>query len=267
MFVRLSLLVFIVSLLGACAEPEVTQEVAEKQTAADLILHNANIYTLDWPEPDTNGNPDPAAPFDNNQWSSDASVVVVQDGKILAVGGKELVTEYQTDTTQLVDLNGATLLPGFIDSHTHLVELGKLLHVVNLANVQTPEEAIERIKAFAVDIPEGEWIVGRGWDEGAWASNYPTMDELSERVPNHPVLLDGLHSYAVWGNRMAFELAIERIDTFAGVMTHEQDPTVAVAVRHRLVGRPPIERVVRDELHVQRLGFRLRVSHLVTSGQ
>ena len=63
-----------------------------------------------------------------------------------------------------------------------------------------------------------------------------------------------------YGCGMAFELTVERVDAFAGVMPYKQDPAVTVAVRHGLVGRARVERVVRDELHVQSLRLGLRVS-------
>jgi predicted amidohydrolase YtcJ len=73
--------------------------------------------------------------------------------------------------------------------------------------VSSERDAIDRVAARAATTPAGEWIVGWGWDEGAWANRYPDMHALSERVPNHPVALRGLHSFAVWGNRVAFERA------------------------------------------------------------
>ncbi len=94
-----------------------------------------------------------------------------------------------------------------VDSHTHVFALGEIKSQVNLIDVPTEEEAVDRVAAVAANVPEGQWIVGRGWDEGAWATHYPTMELLSEKVPNHPVVLGGLHSYAAWGNRMAFESA------------------------------------------------------------
>jgi predicted amidohydrolase YtcJ len=63
------------------------------------------------------------------------------------------------------------------------------------------------VAARAAVTPRGEWILGYGWDDGAWADHYPTLALLSERVPDHPVYLRGLHGYAVWGNRLAFERA------------------------------------------------------------
>ncbi|PYQ39023.1 MAG: amidohydrolase, partial [Acidobacteria bacterium] len=78
---------------------------------------------------------------------------------------------------------------------------------VDLVGIATEAEAVERVTAFAKGVPRGEWILGRGWDEGAWANHYPTQQLLSERVPDHPVVLSGLHTFAVWGNRLALERA------------------------------------------------------------
>jgi predicted amidohydrolase YtcJ len=84
---------------------------------------------------------------------------------------------------------------------------------LDLTGVQTEEEAVARVVAVAATRPKGEWIVGRGWDEGAWASRYPTMALLTEKVPDHPVVLASLHGFAMWGNRLAFERAKITRDT------------------------------------------------------
>jgi predicted amidohydrolase YtcJ len=84
------------------------------------------------------------------------------------------------------------VIPGLIDSHTHVAGLGDKQSRVDLTDVQTEEEAVARVVAFAAKVPKGEWIVGRDWDEGAWANRYPTMKLLNERVPDHPVLLVSL---------------------------------------------------------------------------
>src|SRR5204863_9145544 len=102
---------------------------------------------------------------------------------------------------------GATVLPGLVDAHVHIAELGASLERVKLVGVTTEADAVERVESRARQVPKGQWIVGWGWDEGAWANQYPDMTLLSARVPDHPVLLRGLHSFAVWGNRLAFERA------------------------------------------------------------
>ena len=99
------------------------------------------------------------------------------------------------------------MLPGFADSHTHLFNLGQALSRVDLFGVATEEEAVARIAQYAERIPEGQWIVGQGWDEGAWANRYPNKTLLTEAVPNHPVFMRSLHSFAGWANQMALDEA------------------------------------------------------------
>jgi len=175
---------------------------------ADLILTNARVYSLDWGEPEGDGTPAEDAPVDDDgRWSPDAEAVAIRADTIAFVGSEGDVDAYRGEETRVIDLGGATLLPGLVDSHTHVDNLGTTLVQVDLQGVETEEEAVERVAARAEDTPEGEWIVGWGWDEGAWAENYPDWDLLNERFPDHPVVLRSLHSFAVWGNRRAFEEA------------------------------------------------------------
>ena len=191
---------------------------------ADLLLTNARVYTLDWAEPDAEGNPASDAPFDADEgWHPDASAVAVRDGQIVFVGATAEAEAFRGPDTRLMDLNGATVIPGLIESHVHLVQLGEFLSQIDLVDVDTEEEAVRLARAVATDTPPGTWILGSGWDEGAWANRYPTMELLSEAVPDHPVYLRGLHGFAGWGNRMAFELA--------GITATTPDPTGGQLVR------------------------------------
>ncbi len=180
----------------------------ESTPTADLILTNARVYTLGWGEPDAQGNPAADAPFDpETGWHPDAQAVAVAGDGILFVGSSGDADAFRGPGTRIMDLNGATVIPGLIESHVHLVQLGQFLSQIDLVGVQTEEEAVALAEARASELEPGTWILGSGWDEGAWASRYPTMDLLSERVPDHPVYLRGLHGFAGWGNRRAFQLA------------------------------------------------------------
>ncbi|MGD2215757.1 MAG: amidohydrolase [Gemmatimonadales bacterium] len=174
---------------------------------ADLLLVNGRVYTFSWDDPAPDGRPAANAPFDTAGWHPDAEAVAVGDGRIIYVGGNDGASAYRGADTEVLDLDGSTVLPGLVDSHVHIAGLGANLERVDLMGVTSPEQAIERVAAAAAEIPAGEWIVGWGWDEGAWANDYPDNRTLSQRVPHHPVLLRGLHGFAVWGNRRAFELA------------------------------------------------------------
>jgi predicted amidohydrolase YtcJ len=174
---------------------------------ADLILLNGRVYTLSWDEPALDGTPAANAPHDASGWHPDAEAIAVRGNEIIFVGSTDAVQEYRGPSTEVIDLEGATVIPGLVDSHVHIAGLGANLERVNLAGIETEREAVELVRQRAQEVPSGEWIIGWGWDEGAWANRYPTMELLSQQVPDHPVFLSGLHGFAVWGNRLAFELA------------------------------------------------------------
>jgi predicted amidohydrolase YtcJ len=174
--------------------------------AADLILTNARIYSLSWPDPLPNGQLAKAAPWEQG-WFPDASTLAIVGGSIKAVGDGSVVEAWRGDQTQLIDLRGATVIPGLVDSHTHALELGLALNRVSLFDVETEAEAVARIVEKARTVPAGQWIVGQGWDEGAWADRYPDKALLSQAVPDHPVFMRSLHSFAGWGNQMALDRA------------------------------------------------------------
>jgi predicted amidohydrolase YtcJ len=187
-------------LAASCAPP------APKETA-DLIVTGGRVYTLSWDDPAPDGAPAPSAPRAADGWRPDAEAVAVKDGKILYVGAAEEAARYAGDGTRTLDVSGATVVPGLIDSHTHVAGLGELESQVSLFGVATEEEAVQRVVDAASSVPEGEWILARGWDDSDWASRYPTWNLLSEKFPENPVVMQSLHGFAVWGNKKAFEEA------------------------------------------------------------
>jgi predicted amidohydrolase YtcJ len=155
---------------------------------ADLVLLNARVITM---------NPHQPA----------AEAIAVGDGKIVWVGKTAEAKRLFSGEVQAIDLHGATVLPGIIDAHTHLMSLGESFLKLNLKDVSTPEQAVKMVRQRASTAAPGEWVLGWGWDEGRWASNFPTNRELSAAAPNNPVFLVGLHSFAAWANKKALELA------------------------------------------------------------
>lgn len=180
---------------------------------ADLILTNGRVYTLDWPEARTDGTLDAAAPHRDDGWHPDASAIVIRGDTIAFVGDDGDALGYRSGDTRVIDLDGATVVPGLIDSHTHVFELGQQIDSVNLADAKTEEEAVRRIAERAKRVAVGEWIIGHGWDEGAWANNYPDKRLLTEAVPDHPVFMRGLHGFADWCNQMALDVTGITADT------------------------------------------------------
>jgi predicted amidohydrolase YtcJ len=188
--------------LAACSpEPAEVSDAA----GADLILTNARVYTLNWAEPGPDGTPATAAPRSADGWAPDAEAVATRGGEIVFVGNNQGALALRGEATRVVDLAGATVIPGLVDSHTHVFDLGAKLDAVDLTDVATEEEAVALVAERARSVPEGEWILGAGWDEGAWANRYPDKELLSEAVPNHPVFLDSLHGFAAWANQAALD--------------------------------------------------------------
>ena len=214
-----TILLSAVFLLAACA-PDPADVSSEG--GADLVLINARVYTLDWAEPGPDGTPGEGAPRDDTGWHPDAEAVATRGGEILFVGATRDAMEFAGESTRVVDLAGATVIPGLVDSHTHVYGLGAKLDAVDLTDVATEEEAVALVAEKAATLPEGEWIIGAGWDEGAWANRYPDKVLLSEAVPNHPVFLDSLHGFAAWANQAALD---------AGGITAESEVPVGGEMR------------------------------------
>lgn len=179
----------------------------ERIGPADILVTNGRVYTLGWGEPGPDGSPAADAPHDSAGWHPDAEAVAVRGGKIVFVGSGREAQKYRGAETREIDLAGATVIPGLIESHVHVVELGQSLSRVDVRGLHSEKQIVARIREAAARVPAGEWIQGYGWDEGAWANRLPDMELLSQEVPAHPVYLKGLHGFSVWGNRLAFERA------------------------------------------------------------
>lgn len=167
--------------LMACCGRQNTISQAEK------IFVNGHILTMDESHPE-------------------AEALAIGQGKILAVGNSKTIKKSYPGA-DAIDLAGKTVMPGIIESHGHLLSLGQSFLELNLEGIATPEEAAEKVRQRALQTPAGAWITGWGWDEGAWAKNYPTDRVLSEAAPKNPVYLRGLHGFASWVNAKAMEVA------------------------------------------------------------
>jgi predicted amidohydrolase YtcJ len=157
--------------------------------AADLIVHNGRIYTVDQNKPFVDA-------------------LVVKDGRVVFTGPVRQAMSYRGSGTRVVDLDGRTVIPGMIDSHAHLSGLGSSLRTVDLVGTTSYEEIIARVTQRAKETPAGHWIVGRGWDQNDWAdTRFPTHEALSRAVPNHPVYLERVDGHAALVNATAMRLA------------------------------------------------------------
>jgi predicted amidohydrolase YtcJ len=156
---------------------------------ADLILTNAVIHTVD-----TN------RPY--------AEAVAIRGDRIVFVGSDRGALTYKGRSTRVIDLEGRTVLPGFIDAHAHLAGLGTQLRVIDLVGTRSLSEIVAIVSEWAATAAAGEWIQGRGWDQNDWAdTRMPHHQELSAAVPDHPVILRRVDGHAVFVNAKAMEIA------------------------------------------------------------
>jgi predicted amidohydrolase YtcJ len=160
---------------------------ANDKEPVDLLITNANIYTVD----------------DSFEI---AEAFVVKDGRIIEVGTSELLQKkYKPDET--FNAEGRTILPGFIDAHAHLYNLGVSLQQVDLVGTTSYTEVIDRVLSFQKG-KSSDIILGRGWDQNDWeVKEFPTKSILDSIYPNSPVALKRIDGHAYWVNSRALELA------------------------------------------------------------
>jgi len=154
---------------------------------ADLVVTNARIYTVS-----------PA--------NSTASAIAVKAGKILAVAPD--VATYIGPSTRKIDAQGATIIPGFIDSHGHMAALGDSLETFDLRGAKSEQEIADLVRTAARHTKPGDWIHGRAWDQNNWPGRqFPTSAAISAAAPDNPVYLTRVDGHAGWVNRKAMDLA------------------------------------------------------------
>lgn len=171
---------------------------------ADLIVHNAKIYTVD------------------EQFST-AEAMAIKDGKIIEVGPNNQIKNKYAAPKE-VDAKLAFVYPGFIDAHCHFLWYGNTFFEVNLNDTKSWEEVIERTVEFS-KTADDDWITGRGWDQNDWkSSNFPNKEKLDSLFPNRPVLLKRIDGHAAVANQKALELAnITKETTIDGGVFKKKD--------------------------------------------
>jgi len=138
---------------------------------ADLVVFNGNIITMDPQNPT-------------------ATALAVKSYKVLAVGEEQEVLDLVPTAKRVIDLGGKTVVPGFIDAHTHLTSAGVKQSHIQLDDVNSPEEAIQKIKDNVGRYSKGEWILGYNWDESEWSERRLILGkELDEVSTNHPIMI------------------------------------------------------------------------------
>ena len=160
---------------------------------ADLIIHNAVIYTVD-------------------EAFSQAEAMAIKDGKILATGtSEEILNKFKAE--QVTDLESAFVYPGLIDPHCHFFGYGRSLENANLMGVSSFEEILEILEDHREQYPAA-WLLGRGWDQNLWpVKEFPHRSQLDAVFPDIPVLLTRVDGHAAIANSEALRLAGISADT------------------------------------------------------
>ncbi len=154
------------------------------------------------------------AVFTANTQRSRAGAVAVKDGRIVAVAHD--LRELAGPGTEVVDLAGRMLVPGFHDAHVHPVMGGLQLLLCDLSQAETEPAYLDIVARYAAEHPELEWIQGGGWAMSAFPGGTPTAQALDRAVPDRPVFLPNRDGHGAWVNSAALRLA--------GIDRHTPDP-------------------------------------------
>ena len=162
---------------------------------ADLIIENGIIYTMD-------------------DFNPIAESVAVRSGKIIGVGSNYYIQSFIGNNTKVLDLKGATMVPGLIEGHGHFMGLGYAKMRLDLSTVSSYDELVDMVAGAVAEAKPGEWILGRGWHQSKWkpvpvplVKGFQTHDKLRAISPNNPVWLTHASGHAAFGNAKAMELA------------------------------------------------------------
>jgi predicted amidohydrolase YtcJ len=166
-----------------------------EKDAADTIFINGTVYTVD----DAN---------------TQAQAVAVKNGMITAVGEISAIEKLKGKNTKVVDLEGKTMTPGFIESHGHLMGIGYNKLELDLMYVKTYDELVAKVAEAVSKAEPGDWITGRGWHQDKWierpdnmVKGFQTHDQLSAASPDNPVYLRHASGHAAFANQKAMQLA------------------------------------------------------------
>jgi hypothetical protein len=137
-----------------------------------------------------------------------ASAVAVRGGRIVAVGSDAEVLGLASPQTRRVDLAGATLVPGLADAHLHVEGIGTARESLDLVGAASLQEALDRVARRHRELPAGEWLLGRGWDQNDWPEKrFPAAADLDRVAGDRPVYLVRVDGHAGWANGRALALA------------------------------------------------------------
>ncbi len=254
-------LLAIAGMLGACGGEHtetVTSTQPDKQSA-DLVLLGGEIATVD-----------PALGV--------VEAMAVDGYRIAAVGTNDEISAWIGAETEIIELGGRFVMPGFIEGHGHFLSLGESLRILDLNEVRGWDEVVRMVAAAADKAKPGDWITGRGWHQDKWDSvpddaveGVPVNDSLSAASPDNPVRLTHASGHAYFVNDAALEAASidrETRDPRGGTIVRDAEgeatgmlretarDLVDAAQRRHVTGLAPAEREAQDRERVRLAGER-----------
>ncbi|TVS14332.1 MAG: amidohydrolase [Gammaproteobacteria bacterium] len=220
----------VIGVAGCGDSPEATLE-----PMADRVLTGGVVVTVDPERPD-------------------AEAVAIRDGRIQAVGTPEAIGRLVGPDTDVIDLEGRVVLPGFIEGHGHFLGLGDAQMILDLQRTASFEMMIEQVAEAAAEAEPGAWILGRGWHQERWDpvpepayDGVATHHAMSAVSPDNPVLLTHASGHASFANARAMALA--------GIDRDSEDPAGGTIVRDedgeptgflRQAAQMPVRRVLQQ---------------------
>jgi predicted amidohydrolase YtcJ len=190
---------------------------AQPKDPADLVILHGKVVTVD--------------PFRPH-----AEAVAISADTIRAVGTDRRISEFVGSNTQVIDAKGLLVVPGFIEGHGHIMQLGETLNELNLADVNNWSDIVQKVKKATEKAAPGKWIVGYGWHQEKWdhppdpnVNGWPTNKMLNKVSPDNPVLLTHASGHGIIVNKKALELA--------GITAKTESPEGGTIV-HGKIGKP-----------------------------
>jgi predicted amidohydrolase YtcJ len=242
---RLSLVVFML-LVIACNTNSVKSPT--------LVLVNGKIFTAE-------------------NLTSFSEAIAITGNSITALGKTDEIKKLAGDSTQVVDLQGKLVIPGFNDAHIHFLNGSKGLAEVELTSTQSAEEVKSYIQKYVTEHPNSLWITGRGWQYTFYENGFPTRKMLDSLISDKPAYIRAYDGHTAWVNSKALELAgINKKFRFTGfgevVKDASGEPTGilkedAMGLVSNLI--PPKTR--EENLEALRLGMKLAAQLGITSIQ
>lgn len=179
-----------------------------KTEPADLVFINGNVYTVNDKEPH-------------------AQAVAIKGDRIVFVGSDAAAKKYADHHTRVIDLHGATVVPGMTDAHYHFIGVGQREMNLNLEGITNLQDFLAKVKARVDQAKPGEWVTGRGWIETFWQPPvFPTRWDLDKVAPNNPVFLTRADGHGAVANSAALKIGNivkETKDPFGGQILRDKE--------------------------------------------